>query len=160
VRRRAALALGLALWASRAWAGDPGPLPLIFVNLTPEADSTPAARACVADLRARLGEAYTELRTLGETALREKVGMTAGEPFLSWPDEALDRIRKHPDARDGARALVLVDCRPQARRLDVRVLPKAGGSFRIQSRRVALKRRTLDWVFTGVLHHLHDGHDP
>lgn len=158
--RRAALLLGLSLVAHRAHAGDPGPLPAIFTNMTPDADSTPASRACVADLLARLGEAYTEVRKLGETPLREKTGMTAGQPFLAWPVEALDRVRRQPDARDGAVALVLVDCRPQARRLDVRVLPKAGGSFRIQSHGVPVKKRTLDWVFTALLQHLHDGHEP
>jgi hypothetical protein len=158
--RHAPLLVALTLAAARAQAGDPGPLPTTFTNMTPDAESTPASRACVADLAARLAGAYTEVRKLGETPLREKAGMTAGQPFLSWPVEALDKVRRQPEARDGAVALVLVDCRPQARRLDVRVLPKAGGSFRIQSRGVPLKSRTLDWVFTGLLHHLHDGHEP
>jgi hypothetical protein len=158
--RPALAGLAFLLVAARAEAGDPGPLPTLFANLTPDAESTPASRACVADLAARLAGAYTEVRKLGETPLREKIGMTAGQPFLSWPVEALDKVRRAPDARDGAVAVVLVDCRPQSRRLDVRVLPKAGGAFRIQTRGVPVKTRALDWVFTGLQQHLYWGHEP
>lgn len=135
--------------AGPARAGD-RKLEVLFVNMTPDAASTPASKACVRAIEKRVTEDYTEVKRIGETALRKLAAKTAGEPFMSWPRAALDGAprQRDPIAVD---TIILVDCRPEAQALDILVAPSAKGLARLQLRRVALDAAALKLVAEALL---------
>jgi len=152
VIRRVALAVAallVAVAAAPARAGD-RKLEVLFVNMTPDAASTPASKACVRAIEKRVAEDYTELQRMGETKLRSLAGKSAGEPFMSWPRAALDGAprQRDPIAVD---AILLVDCRPETKTLDVLVAPAANGLVRLRLRRVPLDAAALKLVAEALL---------
>jgi hypothetical protein len=90
---------------------------------------------------------------MGETALRTRVGKTKGEPFLVWSLDVFQPLQK-----EERRAIVLLDCRPEAKTLDVLIVPIAGGSVRLQMRTVTLDKRTVGWAAEAVNNYVEAGH--
>jgi hypothetical protein len=107
-----------------AHAGD-RQVEILIVNMTPDAASSAASKQCVKAIEKKLGAEYTHMGRMGETALRKLVGKTAGEPFLSWPLESLKPAKERGET--WIDALVLIDCRPEGKTLDVLVSPPAKG---------------------------------
>lgn len=158
------LALLLCAPATIARAGDPGPLQLTFVNMTPDAQSSAASRKCVRDLESLLREhGYVEITRLGETAARKRVGKTGGEPFTAWPPEALKPFSgKFDDGTYGYHAVFLVDCRPEQKQIDVAFTPAGGAEWTtvVQVRRTAIVPATLQLVKDAIDRRLYFGHEP
>jgi hypothetical protein len=149
--------VAITLVGRRAEAGD-RELEVLFVNMTPDAQSSPASKGCVADLRGKVKAGYTHVASLGETAARKAAGQAGDSSFLEWPASAVNAIGAHQAS--GLDALILVDCRPEARRLDVLVAPASGAIVRLQLRRVAIDRRAIDWLAVEVMVHAWAGFSP
>lgn len=153
-----AVAAAALLAAPAAEAGD-RQLYTLWVNMTPDAASSAASKACVADLEKKVKDDYTQITKLGETALRKQVGKTAGEPFLAWPAAAFDPV-KSPKDRDGFDVAILVDCRPETQQLDILIVPASPGTATIQLRHVAIDRKLTDWASTAMLRRAWSGFSP
>ena len=117
--------VALLLAGGTARAGD-RQLEVWFTNMTPDAQSSEASRNCVKILEKKIRADYTQINKTGETPLRKLAGKTAGEPFMEWPEESFKAARERKD-KTWIDAFILVDCRPDAQTLDVRVLPMDGG---------------------------------
>lgn len=140
-----------------ARAGD-RPLDTLVVNVTPDADSTPASKQCVKTLVARVRTDYVELTRMGETAARARVGKTAGEPVSAWSADDLVRLRTHGElTHDTA---LLVDCRPEQNRLDVVVASASRAVTRIELRGVAPTRKRLAVVVASMMRRAWLGFSP
>ena len=129
MRVRAGLVLLVATsFAGHARAGE-RPLEVVLVNLTPDAASSEASKQCVRAVEKKIASDEVHVVRVGETAARKQAG-TAGVAIMDWRAEALARLKP----RDGtpADAVVLVDCRPELRRLGVVVAPASGGVARIE----------------------------
>lgn len=153
---RAPVVLLLLLAASPAAAGD-RELEVLLVNLTPDALSTAPSKKCVRDLEARLEADHTRVTRIGETELRKLARKTAGEPFLDWPADALKPAKQR--GTTWIDAAVLVDCRPEARRLDVLVAPASPGRARFELR-ATVDDAALSWLGEAVLRRAWSGFSP
>lgn len=151
------LLLGAALLPRIAAAGD-RPLEVLLVNMTPDAASDEASRRCVREIDKVISAADTHVSRMGETALRKLAGKTAGEPFLSWPAESLRPTHKR--AALDIDTVVLVDCRPGLRRLDVLVQPSADGLARIQTWGMPLDEATVRLTAESILRRAWAGYSP
>jgi hypothetical protein len=155
-----ALVVGFALLAAAvAHAGD-RQLESIFVNMTPDAQSSEASKQCVKAIDKRIAADYTHARRIGETALRKQAGKTAGEPMMSWPLASFDRLRGMKTNEIAVDAFILVDCRPEARELDIVVAPPTNGLARMQLRRVALDDAALKLATEALLRRARSGFSP
>ena len=78
-------------------------------------------------------------------AVRGKLPATLPASVLAWTDAetAALRTRKGDDPLD---AIVVIDCRPDARTLDVVIDPTPDGVATLRLRAVALDAPVLDWV--------------
>jgi hypothetical protein len=114
----------ILLLTTSAFAGD-RQLETLFVNMTPDASSSDASKQCVRAIEKKLAADYTRITRLGETALRKLARKTAGEPFMSWPAAAFKAAKERGDTWSDV--AILVDCRPEASRLEVLVQPASGG---------------------------------
>jgi hypothetical protein len=156
--RVAAIALAaVVLLALDARAGD-RELEVLFGNLTPDAESSPASRACVAAIEKRIRADYTRVNRIGETALRKLVGKTAGEPFLDWPAEAYRPARQRGET--WIDAVILVDCRPEKAQLDVLVQPMSPALVRLAVHGVKLDETTTRFVSKAILRRAWAGFTP
>lgn len=153
----ALLALGgLVANAGPLRAGD-RPLEVLLVNMTPDAASGELSRRCVKSLEKLITENNSNVAKLGETALRKRIGKTAGESFLSWSADVLKPTKKGPPWID---ALVLVDCRPDKKALDVLVHPASGGVAKIQFLDVALDPPVIQLAAEALLRRAWAGFSP
>jgi hypothetical protein len=130
-----------------AHAGD-RQVEILLVNMTPDSASSAASKQCVKAIEKKLGAEYTHLARLGETALRKLVGKTAGEPFLGWPLESLKPAKERGETFIDA--LVLIDCRPEGKTLDVLVSPPAKGLTLLTLRSVTLDAALTDLVADAI----------
>jgi hypothetical protein len=113
----------------------------LLVNMTPDAASSSASKACVKAIERRIRADYTEVTRLGETALRQRIGKAADDPMLAWTAEEVTRART-----DGTRthdSVVLVDCRSETRTLDIVVTPAVLGLAHVQLRALELRPKVL-----------------
>ena len=138
----------LLLLAGAADAGDRR-LAVLFSNMTPDAASSEASKACVKAIDARIRADYSEVTRMGETPMRKLVGKSGGEPFLEWTSEEIAPIKQ----RDGryVDAVVLIDCRPETQTLDVLIHPSMGGIVRFALRRVTLDKKAATVAAEAIL---------
>lgn len=158
--RRFATLVGFALACTLSPAAQAGdrPVDTLLVNVTPDAESTPASKQCVKTFVARVRADYVELTRMGETAARARVGKTAGEPVSAWSADDLARLRSRgPDDHD---AVLLVDCRPEQNRLDVTVASASRAVTRIELRGVAPTRKRLAVVVASLMRRAWLGFSP
>ena len=146
--------------AESSQAGD-RKLEIVLTNMTPDARSSEASKTCVRALEEILRADYANVQRIGETALRKQVGKTAGEPFFDWPSAALLPVkgRAGTDVRY-IDTLILVDCQPEAKQLDVLVHPPDGAVVRIGVRSVPLDKDTVRWVAEAALRRAWSGFSP
>jgi hypothetical protein len=146
---RSWLVLLALVLAPRPLAAGYRPLEVLFVNMTPDSESSAASRRCVRAIESRIKADDTHFFRSGETALRKQVGKTAGEPFLDWTASVFEPARVRGDV--GVDAVVLVDCRPEKRTLDVLVNAAPGALVRLSVRRVAIDTGVTDFVGGAIL---------
>lgn len=144
-----------ALAPSRAEAGD-RPLVVLLVNMTPE--PTDAARRCFAQVRSAIAAEYTTVRRIGESAARRRAGGPSGD-MMSWDRAAFASLSVGPSPGD-LDAVVLIDCRPDARRADVVVYNAAGDISQLRLRDVGFDRRRATWLAAAILRHGWVGFSP
>ncbi len=132
--------LVLALTSGVALAGD-RKAGIVFSNFTPDAQSTPASRACSAAIEKKLAAEYATVYKQGETALRRLAGAPAGSRFVEWTKDRYEPIRKpgKHSKDDSVDVIVIVDCRPESKRLEVVMVPPSGAIVRM-----LLRETTLD----------------
>lgn len=147
---------GVVAVGGTSQAGD-RPLEVLLVNMTPDAASGEPSRRCLKSLEKHITENNSNVAKLGETALRKRIGKTAGEPFLGFTAEVLKPTRKGPPWVD---ALVLVDCRPDKKTLDVLVYPASGGVAKIQLQDVTLDPPAIELVGQALLRRAWAGFSP
>jgi len=154
----AALLVAAALLFARgdAHAGD-RPLEVVLVNLTPDAASSKASKQCVRAVEEKIGLGDVHVVRVGETAARKQTG-AVGVALLDWRAEALARLK--PRAGTPADAVVLVDCRPELRRLDVVVSPPSSGVTRIELRAVPVDQAATDLIGDAILRRAWAGFSP
>jgi len=146
----ALVALFCLLLAPRPASAGERQLEVLLVNMTPDALSTGASKACVAAVKKTIAADDTHITTLGETPLRKAVGKPKkGTPFLDWPHTAFKKVRERGEA--WIDAVVLIDCRPESGRLDVLVAPAAAGTARIELRTPTIDPRAARWVGAAIL---------
>lgn len=150
------VAAALALFAAPVEAGD-RPLAVLFVDMNE--DSGPAARSCTDALRARLASDDTEVTRLDAAALRRLLDPVPAGPFLAWPSSALAPAKARKDG-SSFDAVVLAECRPDARTLDVLIVPAAEGRATLRLRDVAQDRRAIGWLGAAVLRRAWVGFSP
>ena len=150
--------LCLALPGPREAAAGDRELEVLLVNMTPDAESTPASRACVQAVRSVIAKDYSRVTTMGETALRKAVGRPKGKPFLDLPHKAFAKVKQRKDT--WVDTVVLIDCRPEAGQLDVLVAPPAPGTARYALRLPGLDEKAARWVGAAVLRRAWTGFSP
>jgi hypothetical protein len=153
------LAAGLAVLAPAPADAGYRELHVLFVNMTPDAESSGPSKECVRAIKRELEGDDFKMWSIGETRLRGQAGKTAGEPFLSWTAADYEKIPA-PSAEDGLDTIVLVDCRPERRQLDVAIRPPSGGVVRLKLRHRAVDARAIDWVGAAILRRAWSGFIP
>jgi hypothetical protein len=148
----------LLLACATAHAGDRR-LEVLFVNMTPDVDSSAPSKGCVRGIERHVRADYTQVNRAGETALRKLAGKTAGEPFLEWPAAAFKGARERPE-QTWIDAVILVDCRPETRTLDVLVHPASGGLVRLSLRGVPVDGATTAAIASSILRRAWSGFSP
>ena len=123
--------------------------------MTPDASSSEASKRCVRAIEKKLAADYTHITRMGETALRKLAKKTAGEPFMSWSAAALEPAKKRGDTWSDV--AILVDCRPEAGRLEVLVQPASGGLARFRVHKLPLD---ADFVGDAILRRAWAGFSP
>lgn len=161
---RSTLALVLVLaalaFAEPARAGD-RQLEILLVNMTPE--PTAEGRACMREIERRVREEYSHVTRMGETPLRRLVGDAAAEDFTAWSyGDLAPVVQRGPDGRGETwlDSVVLVDCRPEARRADVVVTSPARGLTLLTLRDVPIDRRRARWLADTFLRQSWTGFSP
>ncbi len=153
-------ALIVASWLriDPAHAGD-RELEVLFVNMTPDAVSDAASKTCVSQIKAALGKEYARITRHGETKLRKRVGVPkGGTPFLEWTSKQLK-----PAIRQGETwfdTVILVDCQPKTKQIDVLVTSSVGGIARIRVRHLELNKDRTRWLTKRILRHSWRGFIP
>lgn len=166
MKRIAVCGVLLALLAT-AHAGDRR-AGIVYGNFTPDAQSTPASKACFRTLEKKLTEDYTILMRLSETPYRKLVGKTAGESPLTWPKAAWDAAKQDgPHNRDKNNqehatvdVALTIDCRPEQKSIDVVYAPSSGGVVTIRWRGIALDATALDRIGEAIELRLWAGFSP
>ena len=158
----AGVVLGVVIGFAKPAGAGSGPMEVLLVNMTPDALATKPSDECVKHVRHGMAsvEWDEEIRfqLTGETRLRKRVKMTNGEPFVQWPDKAYERAKNTPYW--GISALVLVDCRPETKVLNLAFSSTKEGVARIQWRRVVLDKQRAKWIGVQVAESLWDGFVP
>lgn len=139
------------LTASAAVAGD-RVLEVLVVNMTPDAEVTDASRRCFQHILRKIRDEYTHTTRMGESALLREIGRSDPREFMDWPSDALEPLRRRQDP-PWLDAVALVDCRPEARRVDVLVVSPARGMARMRLRGVELDRARAQWIAERILEH-------
>jgi hypothetical protein len=147
----------LLLLCTSARAGD-RQVETLFVNMTPDAASSEASKQCVRAVEKKLSAEYVHLVRLGETALRKLAGKTAGEPFTSWPAPSLKPARERGET--WADVVVLVDCRPEEKRIEVLVNPASGGVVLLRLAEVPIERAATDLIAGAIWRRATAGFSP
>ena len=153
---RAAFVAALWFAAGDARAGE-RPLEIVLVNLTPDAASSEVSKQCVRAVEKRIGAGDVHVVRLGETAARKQAG-TAGVALLDWRADALARLK--PREGTPADTVVLVDCRPELRRLVVAVSAPSGGVARLELDGVPVDRAATDLMADAILRRAWAGFSP
>jgi len=131
----------LTLRAPRARAGD-REMETLLVDMSP--NGTPGGHACFTRIRRTFAADYTTLHGRGETATRAAVHDAEGD-FMAWQPAALAPLKEaHGDLRYDA--VVLIDCRPEARRADVLVYESGDAVARVRWRDMALEPTDITWL--------------
>jgi hypothetical protein len=148
------LVCSLAVWrSSTARAGDRR-LEVILVNMTAEPDD--AARRCFRHIQRSIADDYTNIRRMGETPMRRRVGHPTGD-FMEWQASEFDVLQSEGTYHD---TVVLVDCRPTERVADILVTSPADGAARMRLRRVDIDRGRARWLAETILRHVWVGFSP
>lgn len=153
---RAWLVVAMSFACGSARAGE-RPLEIVLVNLTPDAASSEASKQCVRAVEKKIGSDEVHVVRLGETAARKQAG-TAGVAIMEWRADALARLK--PRQGTPADTVLLVDCRPELRRLSVVIGPASGGVARIELGAVALDRAAIDLIGAAILRRAWAGFSP
>ena len=150
----ALLCVGLS---SPALAGD-RELEIMVVNMTPDAEVTDTSRQCFHRIQRKIRADYTHMARIGETVLLREVGRSDPRDFIEWPSDALEPLRRRGDV--WLDAVALIDCRPEARRVDVLVVSPARGMARMRLRGVEITAGRAAWVADRILGHAWIGFSP
>src|SRR5262245_525823 len=146
---RLSIVIALLFLATTAHAGDRR-VDTLIVNMTPDAASTEPSKQCVKAIETHVRAEYSEVTRMGETPLRERVGKTAGEPMLTWTAEDLARAR-HKGEAGMHDAVILIDCRPELKMLDVVVTSADPNLTHFLLRRVEPNRKRLTLVAQAIM---------
>ena len=150
------LALSAALTLSPS-SGEAGyrPLEVTFTNMTPDAASTDASKACVQTLRDRIAADDANLANLTETPLRKLIDAPdKTKSFLDWTAKQLLPALSERDA------FIAVDCRPDEKRLDVLLVNAAKSRVIFRQRGEELNRARLIWFGSELMSHAWSGFTP
>ena len=159
-RRALLLAAALSLLSQPSTAGQ-RELELGFVPMTADATASDAAKTCLRQLEAALKDNDSEivLQRIPVSALRKQASKLGGDAFLSWTAAALRPAKSRGGGTDFD-TLILVDCRPESRQLDVLIDPASEGLVRLELRELPLDRGTLTWVADAIKSHAWNGFSP
>jgi hypothetical protein len=150
----AALALDSSMTA-QVNAGD-RELEILLVNMT--AEPATADRQCMQQIEERVREDDSHVSRMGETPLRRLARHEGTGDFLDWPyGDFVPVIERGETWLD---SVVLVDCRPLERRVDVLVTSPARGVTRISLRNITLDRSRIRWLTETVLAQSWNGFSP
>lgn len=137
----------LLLTPSDGRAGD-RQLAIVFVNLTPDAESTPESKKCVQTLRDQTAQEHAELKPMTETPLRKLIGAEdKSASFLEWTSAQTAPATKNVDA------LFVVDCRPEKQSLDALLVNRTGARVQFRLRGPTLTMARVRWTMDEVLRH-------
>lgn len=141
------LALTLAVLGTppAARAGD-RQLELTLVDVSPR--GTPGSSACMAAVSAVIREDYVDLRPMTQARLVRAITPPEGSDYTSWTSALFNTSEGIPRLTE---SVALVDCRPEERRVTVRVFPPNDHAAQIDLRDVALDEAHQRWVGTLVL---------
>jgi hypothetical protein len=161
VKRALTLLLALLMSCALAHAGD-RKAGIVYSNFTPDAQSAPASRQCSAAIEKQLAAEYATVYKLGEAAIRKLAGAPSGSRFFEWPKDRWAPIQKpgKHSKDDTVDAIVLVDCRPEAKQLDVALVPPTGAIVRITWRDTPLDARAITVVADAIVQRMFAGFSP
>lgn len=138
-----------------ASAGD-RELEILLVNMS--SNPSEAGRRCMRDIEARVREDVAHVSRMGESPLRRLVQHEGSSEFLDWPYESFTPVIERGET--WLDSVVLIDCRPEARRVDVLVTSPARGVTRISLRHTTLDRRRIRWLTETFLVQSWNGFSP
>ena len=151
------LAMG-TLGTERVEAGD-RELEVLFVNMTPNAQSTKASNKCIRLIKKQVVADYAIINKLGETRARKRAGKMAGESMLTWSAKSLASVKGKPKVTP-IDTLILVDCRPETQQFEAVVVPSSGGVARYRLQKIVINTRTAKWLAKAVLRRAWAGVSP
>ena len=154
----AVISVAAVSWSGITSAGD-RQLSVLFVNMTPDALSDDASKKCVKDVEKVIAADYSEIKRMGETKLRKHAGHPdKSKSFMGWQAKAL----KKPKEAGGAYhdTVVLIDCRPTEKSIDVLVSPPSDGVSRFKVRSLEVNTKLAKWVGNSILRRAWNGFSP
>ncbi len=153
------LALAMCLFvfhSSSAHAGS-RELEVLFVNMTPDAESGGESKTCVEAIKRQFRKADTTVKKLGESKIRKAVGVAkGGAAFVTWKPKLFKKLIYPVSNSD---VIVLVDCRPEKELLDILLVPVRLRPLAISYRSVP-NPKLLNALTKRLLAHAWDGFSP
>lgn len=152
------LLVGLAAWGPRDAQAGSRELEVLFVNMTPDALSGGDSKTCVEAIKKQIRKVGdTKITKMGETKLRKAAGVDkGGAPFVTWKPEQFKSLI-YPTANSDV--IVLVDCRPEQKHLDILLLTTRLRPLAISYRRLP-SDAFLKAITRRLLAHAWDGFSP
>jgi len=154
--------VALAVAAGSLSAAPPGAragdreLYTLMVQMTPEPSDE--STRCYRRIGAEIREGYTRLQVTSRERLLEHLEREDGDAFMEWDAPVLEPVVRRGDTYQDA--IVLVDCRPEERRVDVLVRSPARGVARMRLRRVEVDAARARWLTEAILRHGWTGFTP
>ena len=127
------------------------------MNMTPDALSGGDSKKCVEAIKKQIRKEDTRVTKMGETKLRKAVGVDkGGAAFVTWKPKQFKSL-VYPTANSDV--IVLVDCRPEQKHLDILLLTTRLRPLAISYRR-APSAGFLKAITKRMLAHAWDGFSP
>jgi len=120
-------------------------LEIVMTNMTPDDASSEDSKACVKRVRNLLTHDEVHEQYMGETEMRKLAGAPDKKvSFLSWKLKQLQGVRERPGRE--VDTVVLIDCRPEKKSIDLLLATSDDSLTRIQLRNVPLTPARLAWL--------------
>lgn len=152
-------ALALAVLAAAPTAVPAGDrrVEILLVDASPPGA---ASERCTRAIATIIAADYTELTRRSAAQVAGKLGPTPPAAFADWTARRLAPLRTRGRDRNDYDVVMVVDCRPDTRSLDLAVDAPPPGLVSFRLRGLDLDARVLDWLMVDVLTHAWAGFSP
>ena len=131
---------------------------ILLIDATP-ASAGAAGERCTRAIAKRLGAEDANVTRRTAAAVVARLGPNPPASILAWTEPRLAPLRQR--AADATYdAIIVMDCRPDQRVLDLVVDPPAPGLVSFRLRALTLDAKVLDWIIDDAVAHAWAGFAP